>query len=1019
MIRNSTILGLLAFAAGLMTLTCDARADEPPHLEFVRQLRAQGMPDLALEYLQKLRAKPPRALADRLPIELAEARLDVGRAAVHDQERETLCLRSRQDLNEFLRQGVSPGLAIQVEFELARIDALVAESRVIRAGRQESPAWRRALHAKCRPALQASGNRLAKVRRRAEAVADTSESSGAAAPLSQVPRRAEFDGAVLLFWQMKTYDDGDDLLTRGQLAKNAIDAFEEVATGEKDSLYWEARAWLGRCHLEIDSPPRARQELEAVVQSSGDHAEPGKRRAKYFWLLWLLRNPGARDPALEKQQLAEEWLRTYPAFAGTPEGLAVQFHLANALAGQTQAKSKHPDPNARQILARAEKLYEVVGRSDTDFAAMARERALDLFIAREGDHLSGDPATLSDFRQCFARAQMEIRRMAQDDKQPTTEPAQTKKRVASRQGRYNTIIRSLKRALDLTNQGPPTADVSEARYILTYAYLATGRLREAADFGEQTARTEPRAAQAPATAAYALQAYSQLLSRDERGGGDVPDAAADRARIDRLARYVLRTWPDEPAADVARHELGALSVATKKYEDAISLLSGLAPEYPGYTLAQYLLAGAALGAHEAGITPPRGRLPYLEQAVAALERIPDLSSGADPATAQAFFYAKLQLAKLLFSRRNYEPMARLAENLLTRFGQATLDERTKNELRPAIEALPLYALYGRAAVAYQSGRYAEVRDLLAPLLTQWTAGEPPKTKDPQLLASLLGLGLRASVLESDLKQAQRLLALASHDSLGEQKGNAVLFEVVSDLRGQIEELREKGPDAQAELDKAMAAFGAFLDALAAQPAEKQSPELIRMVAVGYASLDRHRRAAELLERVPVPGAADHDGEALYHGVRVLYARELRLAKEFGKAGQVLTEILAAEWGQRSIDARKEQIFLLEDEGKLAPAIRAWTELMTSVRRQIDQNARLRDQYFDCYYHLVHCRFEHAVKLTDDEKKKAALRRAAGLIVKLETTMPDMGSDALKKRYQTLLRNPALKEQYDELKKASP
>jgi hypothetical protein len=1017
MIRTSTLLGVLACAAGLIACTGQAGADEPPYLEFVRRLRAQGMPDLALEYLQKLSAKPPRALADRLPIELAEARLDVARASVHDQERETFCLRSRQELSEFLRQGISPALAIEVEFELARIDALVAESRVSRASRQESPAWRRALQAKCRPALQASGDRLAKVRRRAQAVADPSESSSPPTPFSQVPRRAEFERAVVFFWQMKSYDDGDDLLPRGQLAKKAIDAFEGVAGGEKDRLYWEARAWLGRCHLEIDSPAKARQELEAVVQSPAEHAEPGKRLAKSYWLFWLVRNPGAGDSALERQQLAEEWLRTYPEFAGTPEGFAVQFRLADALAGQIRAKTKHPDPNAWQILVRAEKLYEGVGHADTDFAAKARERALDLFIAREGERLSGDPAKLSDFRHCFARAQMEIRRMAEVDKRPATEPAQTKKRVASRQRRYEVIIGSLKRALDLVDPGASTADPSEARCILTYAYLATGRLREAADFGEQTARAEPMTAWAPATAAYALQAYSQLLSRDERGGADAPDAVTDRSRIDHLAHYVLRTWPAEPAADVARHELGALSLATKKYQEAIGLLSGLAPEYPGYTLAQYQLAGAALGANDAGITPPRGSPPYVEQAVAALERIPDVSTDADAATAQAFFYAKLQLAKLLFTRRNYEPMARLAETLLTRFGQTTIDERARTELRPAIEALPVYALYGRAAVAYQSRRYAEVRDLLVPLLTRWTAGEPPKTKDPQLLASLLGLGLRACVLESDLKQAQRLLALASHDSLGEQKGNAVLFEVVSDLRGQIEELREKGPEA--ELDKAMATFRAFLDELAAHPIENQSLELIRMVAVGYASLDQHRRAAELLERVPAPGAADHEREALYHGVRVLHARELRLAREFAKAGQASKEILATDWGQRSIDARKEQIFLLEDEGKLAPAIRAWTELMTSVRRQIDQNARLRDQYFDCYYHLVHCRYEHAMKLTDDAKKKAALRRAAGLIVKLETTMPDMGSDTLKKRYRTLLRDPALKEHYDELKKGSP
>jgi hypothetical protein len=972
------------------------------------------MPDLALEYLEKLRDKPPRPLADRLPVELAEARLDTIRAAVNDQERESLCAKSRQELDLFLRQGVSPALAIEIEFELARIDAFVAETGVKRAGRQESTAWRRALLAKCRLPLQAAAHRLEKVRRRAEAVADPSDSSRA--PLSQVPRRAQLDRAIVLFWQMKAYDEGDDLTTRGQFAKQAIDAFEEVAGDEKDPLHWVGWAWLGRCHLEIDSPPKARQELEAVMHSSGEHAEPGKRLAKYFWTLWLFRNPGAGKRAFEKQQVAEEWLGTYPAFASTPEGFAVQFHLANALASQAEGKNTHADPSARQTLTRAEKLYERVGRTDTEFAALARERAFDLFIAREGENLTGDPAKLGDFRRCFARAQMEIRRMAEEDKQLTNKAAQAKKRISSRQRRYETIIGILKRAVALADSRCSPAEVSEARYILTYAYLATGHLREAADFGERTARAGPRAARAPATAAYAMQAYSQLLPREERGGADAPDALADRSRIDDLARYVLRTWPDEPAADVARHELGALALATKKYEDAIALLSGLPREYPGYTLAQYQLAGAALGAHESGIPPPRGRPPYLERALASLERIPDLATDADPATAQAFFYAKLQLAKLLFTRRNYEPMARLAESLLTRFNQVSLDERTKGELRPAVEALPLYALYGRAAVAYQSRRYGEVRDLLAPLLAQWTAGGVPKTKDPQLLANLLGLGLRASVLESDPKQAQRLLALGSQDSLGEQKGDVVLLDVVSDLRGQIEELREKGTDAQVELDKATAAFGTFLDELAARPPEKQSPELTRMVAIGYASLDQHRRAAELLERFAAPSGTDK--EALYRGARVLYARELRLARDLVKAGQVLKEILAAGWGQRSIDARKEQIFLLEDEGKFAPAIRAWTELMTSVRGQIDQNARLRDQYFDCYYYLVHCRCQHAMKLTD-EKKKTTLRRAAGLIVKLETTVPDMGSDNLKKRYQNLLKDPGLKEQYDELKKSPP
>ena len=53
------------------------RADEPPVLEFVRGLRAQGMPDLALEYLQSKSKNPPANLAPLLPLELAKTRLEL------------------------------------------------------------------------------------------------------------------------------------------------------------------------------------------------------------------------------------------------------------------------------------------------------------------------------------------------------------------------------------------------------------------------------------------------------------------------------------------------------------------------------------------------------------------------------------------------------------------------------------------------------------------------------------------------------------------------------------------------------------------------------------------------------------------------------------------------------------------------------------------------------------------------------------------------------------------------------
>ena len=56
MIIKAAMIGLLV-APSLLALARGGLADEPPHLEFARRLRVQGMPDLALEYLEKLRKK--------------------------------------------------------------------------------------------------------------------------------------------------------------------------------------------------------------------------------------------------------------------------------------------------------------------------------------------------------------------------------------------------------------------------------------------------------------------------------------------------------------------------------------------------------------------------------------------------------------------------------------------------------------------------------------------------------------------------------------------------------------------------------------------------------------------------------------------------------------------------------------------------------------------------------------------------------------------------------------------------
>ena len=84
-----------------------------------------------------------------------------------------------------------------------------------------------------------------------------------------------------------------------------------------------------------------------------------------------------------------------------------------------------------------------------------------------------------------------------------------------------------------------------------------------------------------------------------------------------------------------------------------------------------------------------------------------------------------------------------------------------------------------------------------------------------------------------------------------------------------------------------------------------------------------------------------------------------------------------------------------------------------------QNPKIKEQYYDCYYHRAYCIYKYALKLPDAKKRTQNIRIAATYIVKLEA-LPDETAHATKKRFQELLgQEPALKEQYDELKKNTP
>jgi hypothetical protein len=201
---------------------------------------------------------------------------------------------------------------------------------------------------------------------------------------------------------------------------------------------------------------------------------------------------------------------------------------------------------------------------------------------------------------------------------------------------------------------------------------------------------------------------------------------------------------------------------------------------------------------------------------------------------------------------------------------------------------------------------------------------------------------------------------------------------------------------------------------------------VRFLAFSYASLHKHEQAANLLSGIPAPqpaaGQAKVDPEKLaaYHSIRLMYIRELRLAKKFDEAAKLLKdEIFSQEWGRKSLDAKKELNSLWEDQEKYAPAAKAWSDMMSTLRPLIEKNNKYKDKdlYFESYYHYVFCVYKAGMNSPDKARRTEYIRRAANLINNLKKSKPDMGSDALKKQYDDLLQQEsALKEMCDKLEK---
>jgi outer membrane protein assembly factor BamD (BamD/ComL family) len=1021
-------------------------------LRFVRELRARHYTDLALEYLQRLQnGKPSPELLRELPLELAKTRLEAAADEPTSSKRLTLFESARAEIESFLKQNPDHPRAGEARLDIARVVILQGKTQLSQALAQDSLDARIADADRARQKfVDAAGLLKASADEMDAALAKLDDPKSDAdkarrAKLEHDRLQARLAVALNLIDQSATYvNEAKDqvLIDRGKKVQEANKLLEGIAGQDATNpVCWQAAAWLGQCLYLNGDPPKARAKLTEVINSVLPAATDGRRLARYFKLEIQCAQPSEeekRDTRFPATLISEanSWLVSYPSFAQTPEGCGIRLLFAELLQRRAGEKQTTP-PQKEADLAKARRLLKEVEQTENDFTDRARRLKIQIIKARGG--FNRQPKDLPTFEDCYVRAQYEIISASQEGKSDKDGAAADPKKVEDiRNTRADTVIAVLRRGLSLPDAKPDggkvTPEVNNAKAMLAFYCLKRERLREAIEFGEGFARDDPRSAQAAMAAVYALQAYSRLIAQRERDNTLPEEVKPDRDKMLALARYIEERWPKELAGDVARHQIGAALLReqrlakdpveqTRQLTEAGTRLLALGKDYPSYSVARYQLADAYLQAEKDNLEPPAGQKVgyFRQQALVILKTLPKPGAGGDAAAGQAFLMGKVKLAWELYKDKDIESMLRLGDELARQLTDLPMDDAVRQQMAVNVADVRLFATGSLAESEFGKAHYEQVAAKLDPLTAAINAADTgPENKllagelrkNLQLGTALLSMDLRANVqlgkldqVEPILKAMQALTADGGEDAGGSAK---ILQTLVFVIRQQIDELDKKSD--KENKDKAVAGFSKILDRFADKP-DKLDMQSRLLLARCYSNMERHDRAAELLEKV---------ASANEKGAQLLYARELRLNLELEKARRVLSDILgtanAPGWGARSVDALLEDVALMEEEHQYDKAAVKANDIVRRLLPQVTRDNAMKDKFLEAYFHVVYSFVKHGQSLNDPARRDKELRRAAAQAAELDRKWPNYGGDASAKRFNDFFRKePGFKQLVDQLK----
>ncbi|HVK10724.1 MAG TPA: hypothetical protein VM597_18295 [Gemmataceae bacterium] len=967
------------------------KTDSP--FDLVRKLRENGLIDLATQRLNELRDKPGLLPADQAPLilfEIAKNKLEEAGRETDDTRRNGHIVQAREAFTGFIQAHPKHPRVAQANVEIARLYALQAKAQLSRANRAEGEEAKANAFSLARKPFDEAIDRYKRATTTLdEAIKKLPKDDAQAGELTDAKQQAELDTAILEFEKAKTFTTDGERQQRGDgivKAKKMFSALADKYAGGR--VGYLADVWQQQCDYE-NGDPRAAQLIARMVtaQRANKAAADAVRLAGYFGIQHAFETEDAKDstPAGKFQRTdraAEAWLRAYPEFRNTPEGLGALYRrglmkdsqvwmpgggiqFAAPPKPKTGAKKDDPEApavapkitgisaSAKLLLEEANKIFKALEDSDNEYTERAHRRRLRNQLAiMEGEGRGGDPQprSINTLEQGVLYAQVQQARMlspqAPDGRKLDGDEAD--KEV---ERRTRLAIQFLERALQKSTPRDDPRDVFDAQMLLVLFLTKSDRAVEAAVIGEALARNNPRAPKAATAAQLAIYAYNTALGRLKQRGAPAEDQEADLERLRRLGAFAVKTWPTDGPTDAIRHVLAFYQGRAKDLEGAWKTYSEITP---GYTAAAQ--ARLEMGAVMFELVKPQSkeemakykevvtanitrRAPQWQATIKALEAVPEPLESAT-ADAESWARAKTQLAQLYLMANDYDKVDTTIKAVVERLPKfPRLDAAKRDDLTFGARALRYNGLQAKAADLIKAKEFAKVGEVvdadLAAMKKELGAKADPKEKEPggnaapnldrmrKAQRGLLIAAMSAFVQDKKAEKANELIDLLEKTSGGLDSSVDVMRQLAGSIRAQIDELGKAG--AKADADGLRASFGEFLDKIRGDDPGKLSSGVVLFLGQGYAAVDRHARAAELYETLITKPGLDPVKKREYQFLQARAYRQAGDKEGFEKATALMKEIVG-----NPIDPNPK-------------AARGWGYGNMAIRKEY--NALLEDQKF--------------------------------------------------------------------------